>query len=188
MTAQNQQYVGRPAAGVLVANANNIRFERNIFTQMAATGLDLNYGTHDDTIVGNVFTDIGGAGVSLGKFVQDETTEFHLPYNPSDAGEICTNDTIKDNYITNATTEIQGACGIACGFVGFAGDRSQLPTTLSITTPCDGTVAVYWVAMEPRSVWDQRSRTVAEVAVIPRLDQVTLMSALAPVRLNKTTA
>jgi hypothetical protein len=115
-TAQNQQYVGRPAAGVLVANANNIWFERNLFTQMAATGLDFNYGTHDDTIVGNVFTDIGGAGVSVGKFVQDETTEFHLPYNPSNASEICTNDTIKDNYITNVTTEIQGACGIACGY------------------------------------------------------------------------
>jgi hypothetical protein len=115
-TAQNQQYVGRPSAGVLVANANNIWFERNIFTQMAATGLDFNYGTHDDTIVGNVFTDIGGAGVSVGKFVQDETTEFHLPYNPSNPNEICANDTIKDNYITNVTTEIQGSCGIACGY------------------------------------------------------------------------
>ena len=115
-TAQNQQYVGRPAAGVLVANANNIWFERNMFTQMAATGLDFNYGTHDDTIVGNVFTDIGGAGVSVGKFVQDETTEFHIAYNPSNASEICTNDSIKDNYITNVTTEIQGACGIACGY------------------------------------------------------------------------
>jgi hypothetical protein len=115
-TAQNQQYVGRPAAGVLVANANNIWFERNIFTQMAATGLDFNYGTHDDTIVGNVFTDIGGAGVSVGKFVEDETTEFHIAYNPSNTSEICTNDTIKDNYITNVTTEIQGACGIACGY------------------------------------------------------------------------
>jgi hypothetical protein len=115
-TAQNQQYVGRPAAGVLVANANNIRFERNIFTQMAATGLDFNYGTHDDAIVGNVFTDTGGAGVSVGKFVQDETTEFHLPYNPTNTSEICTNDTIKDNYITNVTTEIQGAAGISCGY------------------------------------------------------------------------
>jgi uncharacterized membrane protein YgcG len=115
-TAQNQQYVGRPSAGVLVANANNIWFERNIFTQMAATGLDFNYGTHDDTIVGNVFTYIAGAGVSVGKFVQDETTEFHLPYNPSNPNEICANDTIKDNYITNVTTEIQGSCGIACGY------------------------------------------------------------------------
>jgi hypothetical protein len=58
-TAQNQQYVGRPAAGVYVANANNIWFQGNIFAQMAATGLDFNYGTHNDTILANVFTDIG---------------------------------------------------------------------------------------------------------------------------------
>ena len=64
----------------------------------------------------------------------------------------------------------------------------QSPTTLSMTTPWDGTVALYCVAMEPRSVWDHRSRAVADAEVIPRLAQVTVMSALAVVRLNKTTA
>jgi len=39
-TAHNKQYVGRPAAGVLVTNANHIHFEWNMFAQMAATGLD----------------------------------------------------------------------------------------------------------------------------------------------------
>ena len=115
-TTDNKQYVGRPAAGVSVTNANHIHFERNMFAQMAATGLDFISGTHDDMIIGNVFTDIGGNGVSVGKFVEDETTEFHVAYNPSDKNEICTNDTIKDNYINNVTTEIQGACGIACGY------------------------------------------------------------------------
>jgi len=115
-TTDNKQYVGRPAAGVSVTNANHIHFERNMFAQMAATGLDFISGTHDDMIIGNVFTDIGGNGVSVGKFVADETTEFHVAYNPSDKNEICTNDTIKDNYINNVTTEIQGACGIACGY------------------------------------------------------------------------
>ena len=115
-TTDNKQYVGRPAAGVSVTNANHIHFERNMFAQMAATGLDFISGTHDDMIIGNVFTDIGGNGVSVGKFVADETTEFHVAYNPTDKNEICTNDTIKDNYINNVTTEIQGACGIACGY------------------------------------------------------------------------
>lgn len=113
---QNKQYVGRPAAGVLVQCANNIRFENNTFTQMAATGLDFFYGTHDDRIVGNVFSEIGGNAISLGKFTQNEATEFHVAYNPADVNEICTNDRITDNYIINSTTEIQGACGIACGY------------------------------------------------------------------------
>jgi hypothetical protein len=118
--ANNNQTVGRPAAGVSVTNANHVRFERNLFTQMAATGLDFISGTHDDMVVGNVFTDIGGSGVSIGKFTASEATEFHIAYNPTDQSEICTRDTIRDNYIDNVTTEIQGACGIAAGYPAHA--------------------------------------------------------------------
>ncbi len=115
-TMANVQYVGRPSGGVTVTNASHIQFEGNMFTQMAATGLDFISGTHDDMILGNVFTDIGGSGISIGKFAESNATEIHLPYNPGDVNEICTNDTIKDNYIYNVTTEIQGACGIAAGY------------------------------------------------------------------------
>ena len=115
-TADNQQTVGRPPAGVTVMNANHIHFERNLFAQMAATGLDLVSGTHDDMIIGNVFTQIGGSGISVGKFTADEATEYHIPYDPIDKNEICSNDTIKNNYINDVTTELQGACGIACGY------------------------------------------------------------------------
>jgi hypothetical protein len=115
-TADNQQTVGRPGAGVTVTNANHIHFERNMFTQMAATGLDFVSGTHDDMIIGNVFTDIGGSGISIGKFTETETTEFHIPYNPTDVNEICTSDTIQNNYVDNVTTEIEGACGIVAGY------------------------------------------------------------------------
>jgi len=86
---------------------------------MAATGLDLVSGTHDDVVIGNVLTQIGGNGISVGKFVADETTEYHTPYSPSDKSEICTSDTIKDNYISDVTTEFQGACGIACGYPAY---------------------------------------------------------------------
>ena len=115
-TTDNKQTVGRPAAGVSVMNANHIHFERNIFTQMGATGLDFISGTHDDMIIGNVVTDIAGNGISIGKFTASDTTEYHIPYNPTDKNEICTNDTIKDNYIHNVTTEFQGGTGIAAGY------------------------------------------------------------------------
>ncbi len=108
--------MGRPAAGVTVTNANHIHFERNLFTQMAATGLDFVSGTHDDMIVGNAFTDIGGSGIAIGKFVVDEKTDYHVVYNPTDKNDICTRDTIKDNYIDHVTTEIQGANGISAGY------------------------------------------------------------------------
>ena len=115
-TTDNKQTVGRPAAGVSVMNANHIHFERNIFTQMGATGLDFISGTHDDMIIGNVVTDIAGNGISIGKFTASDTTEYHVPYNPTDKNEICTSDTIKDNYIHNVTTEFQGGTGIAAGY------------------------------------------------------------------------
>ena len=115
-TADNKQTVGRPAAGVEVTNANHLHFEGNMFTQMAATALDFISGTHDDVIIGNVFTDVGGSGFSIAKFTASDTTEYHIPYNPTDKNEICNGDTFKDNYINNVTTEIQGACGIAAGY------------------------------------------------------------------------
>ena len=89
-TSDNQQTSGRPPPASRVMNANHIHFERNIFTQMAATGLDFISGTHDDMIIGNVFTDIGGSGISIGKFTASDTTEYHIPYNPTDKNEICT--------------------------------------------------------------------------------------------------
>ena len=115
-TSDNKQTIGRPPAGVAVTNANHIHFERNIFTQMGATGLDFISGTHDDMIIGNVVTEIAGNGISIGKFSASDTTEYHVPYSPSDKNEICTSDTIKDNYIHNVTTEFQGGTGIAAGY------------------------------------------------------------------------
>ena len=117
--ANNQQTVGRPSAGVTVTNANHIHFERNLFTQMAATGLDFISGTHDDMIIGNAFTDIGGSGISIARFVVDDMTDYHVAYNPTDKNDVCAHDTIKDNYIDHVTTEIQGATGIAAGYPAY---------------------------------------------------------------------
>jgi len=117
--ANNDQTVGRPPAGVSVTNANHIHFEGNLFTQMGATGLDFISGTHDDMIIGNAFKDIAGNGLSVGKFTASDSTEFHTAYDPADKNEICTRDTVKDNYIDSVTTEFQGACGIACGYPAY---------------------------------------------------------------------
>jgi len=117
--ASNNQTIGRPAAGVSVINANHIHFERNLFTQMGGTALDFISGTHDDIIVGNAVTDIAGNGISIGKFTASETTEFHVAYNPADKNEICTRDTIKDNYVDNVTTEFLGGVGIGAGYPAY---------------------------------------------------------------------
>ena len=112
----NEFMLWHPEAGIEVTNASRVVFEDNIFTQMAATGLDFTSGTNDTRIEGNVFTEIGGSSISIGKFAPDSLTEIHKGYNPSDRDEICTHDTVKNNYVHNTTNEIQGAVPILGGY------------------------------------------------------------------------
>jgi hypothetical protein len=113
---ENQAWVGRPQAAVEVTYASNINFEGCHFEHMAATALDYQRGTHDDLIRGNLFKDVGGTAVMNGVF-SDEAQEVHLPYNPTDKREICTNDHIENNLITDATNEDWGCVGIGAGYV-----------------------------------------------------------------------
>ena len=112
----NKYLLWRPDAGFRVENAHHFLVKNCAFTQMAATGLDFVSGTNDDVIEGNVFYEIGAAGIMLGKFYQDSTTEIHIAYNPSDKEEISTRDTIRNNLVTNVTNEHQGAVGIGAGY------------------------------------------------------------------------
>ena len=112
----NKFLLWRPDAGFRVENAHHFLVKNCTFTQMAATGLDFVSGTNDDVIEGNVFYEIGAAGIMLGKFYQDSTTEIHIAYNPSDKEEISTRDTIRNNLVTNVTNEHQGAVGIGAGY------------------------------------------------------------------------
>lgn len=113
---ENQAWVGRPAAAVTVSYANHTGFGNCRFEHMASTGLDYVRGTHDDMIRGCLFKDIGGTGILNGVF-SDEATEVHVPYNPKDLREVCTNENIVSNLITDATNEDWGCVGIGAGYV-----------------------------------------------------------------------
>ncbi len=112
----NKYLLWRPDAAFRVENAHHFLVQGNVFSQLAATGLDFVSGTNDDMIQGNAFFEIGAAGIMLGKFYQDSTTEIHIAYNPSDKEEISTRDTVKNNLVTNVTNEHQGAVGIGAGY------------------------------------------------------------------------
>ena len=113
---ENQAWLGRPAAAVEVSYASHTGFERCSFQHLASTGLDFQSGTHDDTIQGNLFKDIGGSGILAGVF-SDEAVETHLPYQPTDLREVCTNEYIANNLITDVTNEDWGCVGIGAGYV-----------------------------------------------------------------------
>ncbi len=112
----NQTWVGRSPAAVSVAYADHVDFENCIFQHLAFSGLDYGKGTIDNTIKGNLFTDIGGNGIVAGLF-SEQSSEIHLPYQPTNEKEICSNLEITNNLITNVTNEDWGCAGIAAGYV-----------------------------------------------------------------------
>ncbi|MEJ6981400.1 L-rhamnose mutarotase [Pedobacter sp. P351] len=113
---ENQAWVGRPAAAVEVSFASNTVFEACRFEHLASTGLDYKRGTRNDQIKGNLFKDIGGTGIHVGVY-SDESHEVHVPYNPSDERDVCTNVLVRNNLVTDVTNEDWGAIGISAGYV-----------------------------------------------------------------------
>jgi hypothetical protein len=113
---ENQAWIGRPPAAVEVAYAGYTRFEGCRFQHLAATGLDYKRGTFKDSIIGNVFRDIGGTAIQAGVF-SDEAFETHLPYKPKDEREVCRNTYIANNLVTDVANEDWGCVGIGAGYV-----------------------------------------------------------------------
>lgn len=111
----NLAWIGRPPAAVSVKNAGHISFENCAFEHLAAAGLDFESGTHDDSVQGCVFHDVGGNGIQLGKF-SDPNVETHVPYNPPDAREICARETVANNVISDCGNEDWGCVGVAVGY------------------------------------------------------------------------
>jgi hypothetical protein len=66
-------------------------------------------------VEGCVFHDIGGNGIQLGKY-SDTNVETHVPYDPTDERELCANDRISNNLVTDCANEDWGGVGISVGY------------------------------------------------------------------------
>ena len=111
----NVAWVDRPPGAVSVKNARNISFRNCTFEHLASTGLDVPSGTSNSVVEGCLFRDIGGNGIQLGKF-SETNVETHLPYNPTDERELCVNDRIANNLVTDCANEDWGGVGIVVGY------------------------------------------------------------------------
>lgn len=111
----NQAWVGRPAAAIDISYAQNIHIEQNQFRHLASTGLDLHEGVQYSSIVGNVFSDIGGTGV-LGGNYGEQGLEVHQVYRPKDERVVCDHIVVKNNLVTNVANEDWGCVGIGFGY------------------------------------------------------------------------
>ncbi|WP_195407236.1 right-handed parallel beta-helix repeat-containing protein [Bacteroides congonensis] len=112
----NQGWLGRPAAAVRVAAANQIDFERCRFEHLGSTGLDYEEATQGGVVRGCLFRDIAGNGLLVGSF-SPAAHETHLPYEPADSREVCAYQQINNCYFTEVGNEDWGCLAIAAGYV-----------------------------------------------------------------------
>ena len=112
----NQGWLGRPAAAVRVVAARQIDFERCRFEHLGSTGLDYEEAVQGGVVRGCLFRDIAGNGLLVGSF-SPAAHETHLPYNPADRREVCTQQQINNCYFTEIGNEDWGCLAIAAGYV-----------------------------------------------------------------------
>ena len=113
----NQGWLGRPAAAVRVVAARQIDFERCRFEHLGSTGLDYEEAVQGGVVRGCLFLDIAGNGLLVGSF-SPAAHETHLPYDPADRREVCTQQHINNCYFTEIGNEDWGCLAIAAGYVG----------------------------------------------------------------------
>ncbi|MDO5447091.1 MAG: right-handed parallel beta-helix repeat-containing protein [Prevotellaceae bacterium] len=112
----NQGWVGRPSAAVVLNAAENVSFHNCRFAHTASTALDYHLYIKGGNVENCVFTDIGGSGILAGTF-GPEAHEQHIAYAPTDEREVCDGLTITENLITDAANEDWGCVGIGAGWI-----------------------------------------------------------------------
>ncbi len=115
-TLENQAWIERLAAGVVVEAAHHVKFERCRFEQTAASALDFVRGVQDATVEGCVFRDIGGSGIQLGSF-REGGEEIHVPYLPTDERDVTARIRIANNLLSDTANEDWGCLSIGAGYV-----------------------------------------------------------------------
>ena len=105
-TSQNSTLTKIPAAINLHA-AVGVSIESNIFTHLGGAGVTLDQGSQNNSIATNHFTDISGSGIQVG-----DVDQPHVTTADATSGNI-----ISDNYIRDIGKEFQDAIGIWLGYV-----------------------------------------------------------------------
>ncbi len=112
----NQGWLGRADAAVELSHTENINFDNCRFEHLGGSGLDYVIGCKSGTVTNCIFTDIAMNGYVCGSF-SPEGLETHLPYQPTDFREVCTNQTVEQSEFYNVTNEDWGCVAICAGYV-----------------------------------------------------------------------
>jgi hypothetical protein len=108
LNAVHNEVVKSPS-NVVCRAAKSIRFERCTFTKLGSGGLDLEFGSQDNTIVGCAFRDISGSAVQVGDVLKDD-------HHPDDPRKIVKNNAVVNNDIRDCGVEYWGSVGVFAGY------------------------------------------------------------------------
>ena len=112
----NQGWLGRADAAVELRHTENCHFQGCRFEHLGGSGLDYVIGCKGGTTSGCTFTDIAMNGYVCGSF-SPEGLETHLPYQPTDFREVCTNQAVEQSEFYDVTNEDWGCVAICAGYV-----------------------------------------------------------------------
>ena len=96
-------------ANVVCRAAESVRFDRCTFSQLGGAGLDVEFGSRDNEVVGCHFYDISGSAIQLGDVLKDD-------HHPDDARKIVKNNSVVNCSIHDCCLEYMGGVGIFAGY------------------------------------------------------------------------
>ncbi len=108
LTAVHNEALKSPA-NVVCHAAKFVRFDRCTFTRFGGAGLDLEYGSQGNTVVGCEFRDISGTAIQIGDVLKDD-------HHPDDPRKIVQGNTVSNCHIHACGQDYWGSIGIFAGY------------------------------------------------------------------------
>ena len=106
-TAHNEMI--KSPSNIVCHAAKAIRFEGCTFTKLGGGGLDIEFGSQDNVVVGCHFHDISGTAIQIGDVLKDD-------HHPDDPRKIVKGNKVRNCLIHDCGVEFKGSVGI---FVGY---------------------------------------------------------------------
>ncbi|WP_168735576.1 chitobiase/beta-hexosaminidase C-terminal domain-containing protein [Cohnella fermenti] len=109
-------------AAVVVRTGRQIDFERDDFTRLGATGLNILEGSQDMYIRGSRFYDISGSAIQIGEVDMNDPNNRY----PSDPKYLLRNISVDNNYIHDIAVEYRSGVGVSAAYpVGLTIARNE---------------------------------------------------------------
>ena len=112
----NQGWLGRASAAVVLRHAEDVGFERCRFEHLGGSGLDYVIGCRRGTTTRCTFTDIAMNGYVCGSF-SPAGLETHRPYQPTDFREVCSQQTVDNCHFYDVSNDDWGCVAVCAGYV-----------------------------------------------------------------------